>query len=232
MISVDIQKVTQSFEGVYRFQIDGHWYLATTNLTPGITFYGEQTYEHEGVEYRSWNPTRSKLSAAIMKGLQSLPIRAGSMVLYLGVASGTTCSHVSDIVTDSGHTWAVDFAPRSLRDFLDKVANHRENVSPILGDARNPNQYGALIPKVNIIYSDVAQPDQADIVVRNAKLFLKEKGWIMLSVKARSIDVKKNPKEIYASQEKILIEAGFEVSEVLELEPYEKDHAMIIAQWS
>ena len=216
---MDIQQATQPFEGIYRFQIDDHWYLATKNLTPGITFYGEQTYEHEGVEYRSWNPTRSKLSAAIMKGLQSIPIRDGSMVLYLGVASGTTCSHVSDIVTDSGHIWAVDFAPRSLRDFLDKVANHRENVSPILGDARSPNQYAALVPKVDIIYADVAQPDQADIVV-------------MLSVKARSIDVKKNPKEIYASQEKILVEAGFEVSEVLELEPFEKDHAMIIAQWS
>ena len=229
---MDIQQATQPLEGVYKFQIDDHWYLATKNLTPGITFYGEQIYEHEGVEYRSWNPTRSKLSAAIMKGLQSIPIIDGSKVLYLGVASGTTCSHVSDIVTDTGHIWAVDFAPRSLRDFLDKVANHRENVSPILGDARNPNQYGALVPKVDIIYADVAQPDQADIVVKNAKLFLEEKGWVMLSVKARSIDVKKKPKEIYASQEKILVEAGFEVSEVLELEPFEKDHAMIIAQGS
>ena len=232
MIPLDIQRVTQPFDGVYKFLIDGHWYLATQNLTAGITFYGEQIYEYEGVEYRSWNPTRSKLSAAIMNGINTIPIMEGKKVLYLGVASGTTCSHISDIIGSIGHVWAVDFAPRSLRDFLDKVASHRTNVSPILGDARNPGQYSALVPEVNIIYADVAQPDQAEIVIENSRFFLEDNGWIMLCVKARSIDVRKKPKEIFTAQEKLLNEAGFRTVEVLGLEPYEKDHAMIIAQMS
>jgi fibrillarin-like pre-rRNA processing protein len=203
--------------------------LVTENLTPGLTFYGETTYKHEDKEYRSWNPTRSKLGAAIMKGLKHLPLKQGSNVLYLGVASGTTCSHISDIVGTKGHIWALDFAPRSLRDFLDKVTKYRNNISPIFEDARHPQKYQYLVPMVDIIYADVAQPNQADIVVNNAKYFLKNCGWVMLSIKSRSIDVSLEPKKIYAVQANILEKEGFRITEIIELAPYEKDHAMAIA---
>lgn len=203
--------------------------LVTKNLTPGTTFYGEPVFEVEGVEYRSWNPTRSKLGAVILKGLKSLPIKPGSLVLYLGVASGTTVSHVSDIVGQHGHVWGLDFAPRAVRDLLDRVTRYRKNISPILGDARQPQQYEQLVQPVDVIFADVAQPDQAEIIVLNVKNFLKEGGYIMLSVKARSIDVKEDPKKIYETQVKILVDAGLEIHEVIELEPLEKDHAMIIA---
>ena len=197
----------------------------------GIKIYNEHLIKRKSKEYRSWNPTRSKLAAAIMKGLKILPIKEGNLVLYLGVASGTTCSHVSDIVGRNGHIWAIDFAPRSMRDFLDKVTRYRENISPILGDARKPTDYKTLVPIIDVIYADIAQPDQAEIVVKNSKYFLKEKGWLMFSIKSRSIDSSMNPQKIYASQVKILEKFGFGIKEFLELDPFEKDHAMVIAEF-
>lgn len=50
------------------------------------------------IEYRAWNPFRSKLAASIVGGVGDIHIKPGSKVLYLGAASGTTVSHVSDIV--------------------------------------------------------------------------------------------------------------------------------------
>ena len=107
-------------------------------MTPGTTYYGEPVFDMDGVEYRSWNPTRSKLGAVILKGIKELPIKPSSQVLYLGVASGTTVSHVSDIVGEKGHIWGIDFAPRAVRDLLDRITRYRKNISPILGDARQP----------------------------------------------------------------------------------------------
>lgn len=220
-------EIVEIFDQVYKYGTQG--ILVTRNLTPGLKFYGEPLYEVDGVEYRSWNPTRSKLGAVILKGLKELPIKQSSLVLYLGVASGTTVSHVSDIVGMTGHIWGLDFAPRAVRDLLDNVTRHRKNISPILGDARHPQQYVQLVQPVDVVFADVAQPDQAEIMAKNAKYFLKEGGHIMLSVKARSIDVKEDPKVIYEEQVKILEDAGLSIIDVIELDPFEKDHAMIIA---
>ena len=217
------------FPSIYKLQNNNQEILVTRNLTPGVTFYGEPVYDVDSVEYRSWNPTRSKLAAVILKGVKNMPITPGSNVLYLGVASGTTVSHVSDIIGESGHVWGLDFAPRSLRDLLDKVARYRENLSPILGDARNPARYSAYVPLVDVVFADVAQPDQADIIVKNARYFLKAGGWLMLTVKSRSIDVSEKPSDIYDEQVKIIQSAGYTVHEVVILDPYEKDHAMILA---
>jgi fibrillarin-like pre-rRNA processing protein len=224
-----LQEIQEIFDSVYMYKSGSQSILVTRNMTPGTTYYGEPVFDMDGVEYRSWNPTRSKLGAVILKGIKELPIKPGSLVLYLGVASGTTVSHVSDIVGDEGHVWGLDFAPRAVRDLLDRVTRYRKNISPILGDARQPQEYEQLVHPVDVVFADVAQPDQAEIIAKNAKHFLKEGGYIMLSVKARSIDVKEDPKKIYEAQGKILEEAGLTIHEVIELEPFEKDHAMIIA---
>jgi fibrillarin-like pre-rRNA processing protein len=217
--------------GVYKINKDSQKFLVTRNLTPGRTFYNEPVFDFEGVEYRSWNPTRSKLGAAILKGLEIMPIKYGINILYLGVASGTTCSHVSDVIGVTGHVWAIDFAPRALRDFLDKLSRFRDNISPILGDAQKPGDYIMLVPKVDVIYADIAQPNQAEIVVKNKQIFLKKSGWVMFSIKSRSIDVSMDPKKVYSQQIKVLEDGGLFVHEFLELDPFEKDHAMVIAEF-
>lgn len=223
-------RVLEHTPGVY-FIEDGQRLLATRNLAPGRKVYGEELVIVDGLEYRLWNPTRSKLGAAIMRGLKNNPIKPGARVLYLGVASGTTCSHVSDIIGDSGHVWGVDFAPRPIRDLIDHVARYRKNITPILGDARQPQSYSLQVPKVDTIFADVAQPDQADIVVKNARLYLKRGGYAMLSIKSRSVDVGRQPEEVYSEQVEILRLGGFIIEELMTLDPFEVDHALALANF-
>jgi len=216
------------------FQIvleDGTKRLATKNFAPGRNVYGERLVRVEGVEYRVWDAFRSKLAGAILKGLHTIPIVAGSKVLYLGAASGTTPSHISDIVGDQGHVYCVEFAQRSLRELVANVVAHRSNMSPFLADARMPQKYAMFIPdRVDVIYCDIATPEQAKVLADNADVFLKENGWIMLAVKSQSIDVTLPPEEVYQMQAKVLRDRDFRVEQVVDLEPYDHAHAMIVAQ--
>lgn len=223
-------KLDEAAPGVFWLNKNSQRILATRNLAPGIKVYGERLFEVEGLEYRSWTPYRSKLAAAIMKGLEKIPVKPVDKVLYLGVASGTTCSHISDIVGPKGHIWGVDFAPRSMRDLVNNVARYRGNVSPILGDARSPYSYSAMVPIVDVIYVDVAQPDQAELLNRNVENFLKSGGWCVLVIKSRSIDVTENPWKVYGDQIETMRRSGLIIDETLELGPYEKDHALVTAR--
>jgi fibrillarin-like pre-rRNA processing protein len=220
------------FEAVYEAVLgDGTERLATKNLVPGKNVYGERLLKFEGAEYRVWDAFRSKLAAAILKGLDTIPIVPRHTVLYLGAASGTTVSHVSDIIGERGHVYCVEFASRSLRDLVDNVCNYRFNMSPILEDARTPEKYAMFISrKVDDIYCDIAQPEQARVLADNADMFLRDSGWIMLAVKSQSIDVTKDPAEIYEHETKVLKERGFRIKQAVRLEPYDKAHAMIVAQ--
>src|SRR5271155_4705088 len=149
------------------FKIDGK--LATKNLVPGTKVYDEELISIEDVEYRSWNPYRSKLSAAIMKGLKELKILPGSRVLYLGAATGTTSSHVSDMVGAEGVVYAIELSERNVRELI-KVCENRSNMIPFLKDARMVEEYGDDIGEVDIVYQDVSAPDQAEILRRNSAL--------------------------------------------------------------
>ena len=167
----------------------------TRNMVVGDAVYGEKRIaveEGEGetktkVEYRVWNPFRSKLAAAILGGVDSINIAPGSKVLYLGAASGTSVSHVSDIVGEEGCVYAVEFSHRSGRDLIN-VAKKRTNIIPIIEDARHPSKYRMLIGMVDCVFADVAQPDQARIVALNSHLFLKNEGHTVISIKANCID--------------------------------------------
>jgi fibrillarin-like pre-rRNA processing protein len=225
-------KAHSQFKEIYQaFLEDGTQRLATRNLTPGRTVYGERLIRFKKVEYRVWDAFRSKLAAAIIKGVQTVPITLGSRVLYLGAASGTTPSHVSDIVGEEGHVYCVEFASRSIRDLVNNVAAYRLNMLPFLEDARFPEKYAMFIPeKVDCVYCDVAQPEQAKLLADNADMLLKPAGWVMLAVKAQSIDVTKDPLTIYKQEAKVLKTRGFDIKEIVRLEPYDKAHAMIVAQ--
>jgi fibrillarin-like pre-rRNA processing protein len=220
------------FSAIYQVTLeDGAQRLATRNLTLGRNVYGERLVRHEGVEYRVWDAFRSKLAAAILKNLKTVPIKPSHRVLYLGAASGTTASHVSDIVSEKGYVYCVEFAPRALRELVNNVCAYRLNMSPILEDARFPEKYGLFIGgNVDDVYCDIAQPEQAKILADNADLFLKKSGWIMIAVKAQSIDVTKEPSEVYKQEIKVLENRGFRIEEVVHLEPYDIAHAMIVAQ--
>lgn len=204
--------------------------LATKNLDPGKVVYGEKLIQVEGTEYRTWDPRRSKLGAMVLKKFD-VPLKEDSTVLYLGAASGTTVSHVSDIVSE-GAVYAVEFSPRSMRDLIG-LALRRKNIHPILADAGKPDNYAHIVEPVDLIFQDIAQPNQAEIAAGNAARYLKADGFLLLSIKARSIDTVANPKEVYKGEIKKLEQAfkpKFEVLNAKELVPYHEDHLGILTK--
>ncbi|XP_076305221.1 rRNA 2'-O-methyltransferase fibrillarin [Tachypleus tridentatus] len=205
--------------------------LVTRNLIPGDSVYGEKKIAVEDangkIEYRVWNPFRSKLAAAILGGVDQIHMSPGSKVLYLGAASGTTVSHVSDVVGESGLVYAVEFSHRSGRDLIG-VAQKRTNVIPIIEDARHPHKYRMLVGMVDTIFADVAQPDQARIVAINAHHFLKNGGHFVISIKANCIDSTAEPEAVFANEVKKLQAERLKPQEQITLEPYERDHAVVV----
>jgi len=221
-------RILEDKQHIFWFQVEGEKKLATENLMPGNQVYNEKLLNVKGVEYRIWNPFRSKLAASIMNGLKDFPFNKKSDVLYLGVSTGTTISHISDIVGQDGTIFGIEHAARVARDFLDRVASHRKNIVPIIQDARKPEEFFSVYKKVDVVYVDIAQPDQTDIAIENCKLYLKSGGYLFLIIKTRSIDVTKDPKIVIKNEIKKL-ESLFEIKQTIDLQPYDKDHAMVVA---
>jgi len=217
-------------EGVFISKGSKEDALVTKNLVPGESVYGEKRISVEGeegkVEYRVWNPFRSKIASAIMGGIENIYIKPGASVLYLGAASGTTVSHVADIVGPTGHVYAVEFSHRSGRDLLN-MAKKRTNVHPIIEDARHPHKYRMLVGMVDVLFADVAQPDQARILGINAATFLKTGGNFVISIKANCIDSTAPAEVVFAQEVKKLQQDNFQPKEQITLEPYERDHAVV-----
>ena len=215
--------MNQIFPSVWKHQ--GR--LLTKNLVPGFRCYTEQLVKIKGTEYRVWDPSRSKPAAAIMKGLKHFPLKHGTKILYLGIASGQTSSYFSDIIGEDGIIYGVEISERTFRE-LNPVADRRNNIVPILANARKPEEYG-WIERVDVVFQDVATDDQSEILIRNCRAFLKKNGRAMLSLKARSIDVTKDPGIIYKQEEEKL-SRHFRILERIKLDPYEKDHAFFVME--
>ncbi len=229
MLSV---KKHEKFDGVYWAYLDDEKILMTRNLDKGFRVYGERLFRVGDEEYREWIPYRSKLAAAILSGIKEIGIRSGCKVLYLGVASGTTASHVSDIIGEKGMLYGIDFAPMVLAQFKRNVADRRKNVIAIYTDARFPATYKSIVGQVDFIYCDIAQPEQAKILVENSRLMLKDGGLAMIAIKARSIDSVEEPSKVYKQEIAVLESNGFVVLEKVDLEKYEQDHIMVLAKYS
>lgn len=199
----------------------------TKNLVPGERVYGEDLVRIKDVEYRVWNYTRSKPAAALKNGLKNFPLKEGMKVLYLGIASGTTASHFSDIIGNTGIIYGVDIGERVLRQII-PIAEKRGNIAPILGDSRKPEEYkGLILEKVDLVFEDVASDDQVPILIRNCDMFLKPEGFAIIAIKSQSIDVTKKPKKVYEESLREL-EKHFRLIEKVELDPYEKHHMFVV----
>jgi len=200
----------------------------TVNLVPGIAVSKEPLITQEGVEYRMWNPRRSKLAALITKGLGVFPFGPRTEVLYLGAGQGTTVSHISDICVD-GTIYAVEISRRAFQKLL-QLAERRPNVMPVLADAEDPEAYGRLLAPIDVLYQDVAQRDQVAVLRKNLA-FLRRGGLAILMLKSRSADVVADPKAVYARARRAL-PADLEVLQLTELDPYEADHAAFVMEKS
>jgi len=199
----------------------------TANLAPGVAVYGERLVTQDGVEYRTWDPRRSKLAALVRKGVGVFPFRRRTDVLYLGAAQGTTVSHLSDICVE-GTIYSVEVSRRAFQKLFE-ISERRPNIMPILGDAGAPEAYLRIVGPVEALYQDVAQRDQVDIFRKNLR-FLRPEGVGILIVKARSVDVAAKPKDVYAEVRRDLSTANVDVLEMTELDPFAKDHAAFVVE--
>ena len=202
--------------------------LYTLNLVSGKKVYGEQLVNQNNAEYREWDAYGSKLAAAILNGCNNIFLRKGDVVLYLGSSTGTTVSHVSDIIGKEGFVFAVDIAPRVMRARVFNLEG-RKNTSPVLLDANHVKELAERVSSVDIVYQDIAQKDQVEIFLKNIKMFLKKNGYAIIALKARSIDVTKNPKQIFKEVRERL-EKELIIVDSRALEPYQKDHMMFVCK--
>ncbi|MCK5300155.1 MAG: fibrillarin-like rRNA/tRNA 2'-O-methyltransferase [Candidatus Aenigmarchaeota archaeon] len=202
--------------------------IATRSLVPKVKVYDEKVMIKGRDHFRVWDPEKSKLGAAFTKGLKNTFFKDGSKVLYLGIASGTSASHVSDIIGNKGIIYGIEFASRPLRDLM-LVCRKRKNIIPMLADARLPDTYANKIEKVDIIFQDIAQRDQADIFLNNMDLFLKSGGIGLIAIKAKCIDVTKKVRQVFREQ-KEHINTKYKVIQEIPLAPYELDHTLFVVR--
>jgi fibrillarin-like pre-rRNA processing protein len=208
----------KTFDGIYRVKNK----IATLNSTPGYRVYDEKLANKDGREYRIWDPYRSKLAAAIMNDLEESPYKRNSNVLYLGASSGTTASHLADVCS-SGLIYCVEFSRRMMRELL-QVTEKKPNMFPILADASKPEEYVRLVSSVDVIYQDVAQSKQAEILLKNTAVFSPK--YAMLSIKSRSINAVKSPNQVFR-EETDKLRGRFDVLQRIDLRPYDKDHVLL-----
>lgn len=218
-------------------------HIYTVSLDPGFKVYDEKTFRvkkgtldishsedyPETLEIREWNPNKSKLGAAISLKAKIPGLFYGAKVLYLGCSYGTTVSHVSDVVGKGGIVFGLDFAPVVMKKFY-FLSQRRKNIIPIMADANKPEEYRIIVPKVDVLFEDVAQKNQVEIFIKNAKSYLKSRGIGMLAVKSRSIDVAKRPDVIYKEIRSVLKKHA-EIVDFVRLDRFEKDHGFFVLRF-
>jgi fibrillarin-like pre-rRNA processing protein len=224
--------VSQSRSEVKQIKVNGIREYATPNLVRGLTVYGEKLVKLDDEEYRIWDPFRSKLAAAMRKGLRDFPLKYGDKVLYLGASTGTTVSHVSDLIGNKGLVFAVEPAVRVARELIENVASRRKNVIPIIQDARRPESYFSVFGNVDLVYCDIAQSDQTEIAIKNCNNFLKKEGILLIVIKTRSIDVTMSPHSVVVRESEKLRKNNFHINQTINLDPFDKDHALVHATYS
>lgn len=217
------------FSNVYMSGSLGDLRLYTKNLDRGKVVYNERLFLQGDEEFRSWDPYRSKLCALIQKKVKNIYLERNSTCLYLGAATGTTISHISDILT-SGLIFGIEISERSIRQLV-QIASTRKNIVPIIGNALKPEEYSKFIYKaVDVIYQDVSHPEQALIAINNADYFLKDNGKIILFIKSQSIDSTIKPEKIYEREIRRLQKEKLKVLERVDISSFAADHLGVILE--
>ena len=169
---------------------------------------------------------RSKFLSLIEKNPGVIrDVGEGAKILYLGAGAGTTLKLMLELIPHS-HVYAVEIAPKPMRRLL-SLFKGNERVIPILEDANHPERYSGIVEKVDMIYQDVAQPNQADIAIKNARYFL-DRGLLIMMCKLKSIDFSA-PHSKIVNEVRRELEEEFKIDEVIKL-PYHKDHVCFVAR--
>ena len=199
--------------------------LFTVNRNPGTKVYGETLTTVEGVEYRAWDPFRSKLAALFVKGAPTDVLGRPRTVLYLGAAHGTTVSHLSDMWPEATIV-AIEKSPTSFARLL-ALARTRPGLLPILADAQLPERYQADVGPADLVYQDIAQRNQAGIFVENARACLAPGGRGLLMLKVRSVTQQRPTAVVVREARSALSAAHLKVTFETPLVPFSRDHVAL-----
>jgi fibrillarin-like pre-rRNA processing protein len=213
-----------SWAGVYREGRD----LFTVNRTPGFRVYGETLRTVSGVEHRLWDPFRSKLAALLLRGAPDDLLASVRSALYLGGAHGTTVSHLSDLWPDAT-IFVVEKSPTSFAPLL-ALARRRTNLVPLLGDAQLPERYQADVGEVDFLYQDVAQRNQAQIFLENARACLAPGARGVLMLKVRSVTQRRSSASIVREAREALLRGGLAVRSEVPLNPFSREHVALTVE--
>ena len=210
--------------GVYREGRD----LFTVNGTPGVRVYGETLRTVAGVEHRLWDPFRSKLAALLLRGAPEHLLANVRSALYLGGAHGTTVSHLAD-VWPNATIFVVEKSPTAFAPLL-ALARRRSNLLPLLADAQLPERYQADVAPVDFLYQDVAQRNQAQIFLENARACLEPGGRGVLMLKVRSVSQRRSSAAIVREARNELTRGGLTVRSETPLLPFSREHVALVVE--
>jgi fibrillarin-like pre-rRNA processing protein len=228
MVNIELRNHPK-FYNVFISGPKGKFKLYTRNLDQGTSIYGERLVISKGIEYREWDPYRSKLAALLLENPMSDFLSEDLNCLYLGASSGTTITHLSDIIS-SGIIYGVEFAERSIRQLIQNTSR-RKNIIPILEDVRFPQNYAkSIFSNIDLIYQDISQPNQAEIAIKNCDYYLKKGGILIFAIKSQSIDSIRKSEVVYAQEKKILEGAGYNIVENVNIHRYAANHIMLIVK--
>jgi fibrillarin-like pre-rRNA processing protein len=213
--------------------------LWSRNSTRGKSVGGERRKRDGKIEWRRWDPFRSKVAAALLmtsqKASELLP-SPGDTCLYLGASSGTTVSHIHDMVCGSnnhhnGQIIAVEISPRMMRD-LSSLAEDRSGLIPILNDARETQSYAPVMrEKAHWIHQDLSIADQAENFISIATSTLKNGGIGLLSLKAASErQFEGNDQSRFSRAEKLIEESELELIEMIDISQYQEQHMVFFVR--
>ena len=213
--------------------------LWSRNSTRGKSVGGERRKRDGKIEWRRWDPFRSKVAAALLmtsqKASELLP-SPGDTCLYLGASSGTTVSHIHDMVCGSnnhhnGQIIAVEISPRMMRD-LSSLAEERSGLIPILNDARETQSYAPVMrEKAHWIHQDLSIADQAENFISIATSTLKNGGIGLLSLKAASErQFEGDDQSRFSRAEKLIEESELELIEKIDISQYQEQHMVFFVR--
>tara|TARA_B100001250_G_C19762756_1_gene773274 strand:+ start:262 stop:966 length:705 start_codon:yes stop_codon:yes gene_type:complete len=209
--------------------------LWTRNAVKGVSVRGERRKREGRIEWRRWDPTKSKVAAALLRtrtNPSSILPNPGSTCLYLGASSGSTVSHLHDFVCGAenhhgGQLVAVEISPRMVRDLV-SLSERRVGLIPVLGDGRKPDQVAAFMRgKANWIHQDLSIADQAETFIRMATNFLSPGGIGLLSLKAASERSSEGDDDSrFQNAERMLMESELTLLERIDLSGFEEQHVV------
>ena len=205
--------------------------LVTKNMVPKNAVYNERLFKTELGELREFSHSRSKLAALMLQRLKIPYSISTSDILYLGASFGTTVSHLSDMLATNRMVFAIEHAAHPIRELL-YLSEQRKNIIPIFSDARNPENYNHIVHKVEFLYCDITQANQAEIFINNAKMYLKSEKPAVLIVKSQSISQSKRPQAVFHEVRKFIEEKGMKVIQEINLSRLYKGHTAFLTNWS